>query len=216
MIQTERLLIQPLSDADENEILTIFRDENVQKTYMLPDFQSEEAMKNLFLRLVALSRAENHFVRGIYLENTLIGFLNVPLVEDDVLETDQLAQTVNRCRADITSLLETKSPGIDQGGNSGVESAMALTVYLLGRAEDLGEELVCAHRVVVVDMRDDGLLIERRQGIVYCLHGCHDLRLQVGIVLIGDGIERAKDLALLGPEGGLVLADDDKASYDKE
>ena len=33
-------------------------------------------MKNLFLRLVALSRAENHFVRGIYLENTLIGFLN--------------------------------------------------------------------------------------------------------------------------------------------
>ena len=76
MIQTERLLIQPLSDADENEILTIFRDENVQKTYMLPDFQSEEAMKNLFLRLVALSRAENHFVRGIYLENTLIGFLN--------------------------------------------------------------------------------------------------------------------------------------------
>ena len=49
-------------------------------------------------------------------------------------------------------MLETKSPGIDQGGNSGVESAMALTVYLLGRAEDLGEELVYAHRVVVVDM----------------------------------------------------------------
>ena len=93
---------------------------------------------------------------------------------------------------------------------------MAFAMYLLGRTEDLGEELVNAYRIVVVDVRDDGLLVEGRERIVYGLHGFDNLWLQVGIVLVGNGVECTEYLALLSTEGGSILADDDNASYDKE
>jgi len=43
---------------------------------MLPDFETREDALPLFHRLCDLSRDPGRFVRGIYAENTLIGFLN--------------------------------------------------------------------------------------------------------------------------------------------
>ena len=48
----------------------------VNKTYMLPDFESREAAVNLFNRLMKMSESEDRFVMGISLDRKIIGMIN--------------------------------------------------------------------------------------------------------------------------------------------
>lgn len=70
------LSLKPISACDTEPMLDILTSKEVARTYMLPDFESREAALPLFHRLMDLSRQDSRFVRGIYLEDTLIGFLN--------------------------------------------------------------------------------------------------------------------------------------------
>jgi len=65
-----------ISDAQQETMLELLTSEQIRQTYMLPDFESREAAIPLFRRLCALSREEGRFVRGIYADGTLVGFLN--------------------------------------------------------------------------------------------------------------------------------------------
>ena len=76
MIQTERLTLKPFSEEDAHIIYRIMSDDCVKKTYLVPDFPSEEAGLKLARRLIALSADDAHFIRGIYRNGTLIGFIN--------------------------------------------------------------------------------------------------------------------------------------------
>lgn len=68
--------LAPLSDRDVEQVISILTDDTVKKTYMLPDFPSRVEAEKLFFRLKELSRQEGRYVRGVYLGETLIGFLN--------------------------------------------------------------------------------------------------------------------------------------------
>ena len=48
----------------------------VNKTYMLPDFESLEAARPLFDRLMALSKDDKRYVRAMEAEGEFVGFLN--------------------------------------------------------------------------------------------------------------------------------------------
>ena len=71
-----KITLKPISAGDAEPMLDILTSKDISRTYMLPDFESREAALPLFRRLMDLSRQESRFVRGIYLEDTLIGFLN--------------------------------------------------------------------------------------------------------------------------------------------
>lgn len=86
LIQTNRLKIKPFSDADKEAMIAMFTDEKIKQTYMLPDLETEEAKTKLFARFVKLSHAKDHFVRGIYREEMLVGFLNDTEIKNDVIE----------------------------------------------------------------------------------------------------------------------------------
>lgn len=75
-IKTERLVLRPISDADYPALMVLLRDEQIKKTYMLPDFESDEKCLDLARRLGELSRDESRCVAGIYLGEELIGFVN--------------------------------------------------------------------------------------------------------------------------------------------
>ena len=66
----------PLRAADLETMLDILTNDCVKQTYMLPDFPSREDAVPLFQRLVYLSGDSRRFVRGIYADETLVGFLN--------------------------------------------------------------------------------------------------------------------------------------------
>ena len=80
-----RTKLQRFEKKDAPAAIRICCDDTVKKTYMLPDLTEETAQK-LFDRLYALSLDDNHFVRGLYLDNALIGFINDVEIADGSIE----------------------------------------------------------------------------------------------------------------------------------
>ena len=86
MLITERLVIRAISGDDQEAMIRLFTDDIVKKTYMLPDFQVKEQAIRLFERLRELSFSKERYVRGVYLENNLIGIVNDTGIEGKKLE----------------------------------------------------------------------------------------------------------------------------------
>ena len=75
-----------LRAADLETMLDILTNDCVKQTYMLPDFPSREDAVPLFQKLVGLSGDSRRFVRGIYADETLVGFLNDVEIENGAIE----------------------------------------------------------------------------------------------------------------------------------
>lgn len=75
-IETKRLVIRSIRECDLEASLEIFYNDEVKKTYMLPDFVERAQAEKLFNRLLDYSLSDDHYVRGVYLNDRLIGFLN--------------------------------------------------------------------------------------------------------------------------------------------
>ena len=75
-----------LRAADLETMLDILTNDCVKQTYMLPDFPSREDAVPLFQKLVGLSGDSRRFVRGIYSDETLVGFLNDVEIENGAIE----------------------------------------------------------------------------------------------------------------------------------
>lgn len=85
-IKTRRLEIKPYLDSDEFAMIALLTNQEIKKAFMIPDFQTEEDAKRMFQKLKAFSYSEEHYERGIYLEQAIIGFVNDVAIEDDVIE----------------------------------------------------------------------------------------------------------------------------------
>ena len=73
---SDRLVLKSIEEKDKKDFMKIVKNEQVKKTYMLPDFSSEEEEEKFFKRLHDFSLDNNRFVYGIYSKNKIIGFLN--------------------------------------------------------------------------------------------------------------------------------------------
>ena len=73
---TKRLTVRPFRESDKDAMLEILYDENVKKTYMIPDFKDREAAEKLFYTFMRLSCAADRYVGAICLGDELIGFMN--------------------------------------------------------------------------------------------------------------------------------------------
>ena len=85
-IKTKRLTVGKIKPEDKADVVKILRDDTVKQTYMLPDFEDDEAAEKLFLRLKELSEREDRFVFGVRLGETVIGFINDVEMKDGVVE----------------------------------------------------------------------------------------------------------------------------------
>lgn len=85
IVQTPRLMLRRMTSLDMKEGIRILRDERINKTYMIPDL-TEESAKKLYARFVDLSAKRDRYVRGIYLNNRLVGFINDPEIQESSLE----------------------------------------------------------------------------------------------------------------------------------
>ena len=85
IVKTPRLLLKRITARDVAEGIQIYRDERVNKTYMFPDL-TEEAAKKLHDRISMLSANDSRYVRGIFLENKMVGFINDPEISDTTIE----------------------------------------------------------------------------------------------------------------------------------
>ena len=75
-ITTPRLTLGSIRECDFDELIALMKNEEVGKTYMVPDLPTREAEMKLFTRLCELSESKDRYVYGIFLEERLIGMLN--------------------------------------------------------------------------------------------------------------------------------------------
>ncbi len=80
------VFLRPILESDQERMLDILTSEQVNQTYMLPDFEKREDAEPLFQKLLNMSVSPVLYARAIALEDGLIGFLNQVEVEDGSIE----------------------------------------------------------------------------------------------------------------------------------
>ena len=75
-LHTKRLILKPFCEGDEATVLRIITDERVAKTFMVPEIHSAEEGRKVFDALLKLSNTEGQYLLGIFLKDTLLGFIN--------------------------------------------------------------------------------------------------------------------------------------------
>lgn len=75
-LTTQRLVLKAFSECDRQALIAMFFNEEIKKTYMLPDFENEEQAGALFDKFLTISQAEDRFLYGVYFQDTPIGFIN--------------------------------------------------------------------------------------------------------------------------------------------
>ena len=80
------IFLRSILEESKLELKAMLLSSEIKKTYMIPDFSNEEELEKFANRLIALTNNKDKFVFGIYLKNTLIGFLNEVSKKDDSME----------------------------------------------------------------------------------------------------------------------------------
>ncbi len=86
LLKTQRLEIRPFLPEDRPALAVLLRNDEIKKTYMLPDFADDAALDRMVNVFMNASASDKHFTRGIFLENRLIGFVNDTEIRDDGIE----------------------------------------------------------------------------------------------------------------------------------
>ena len=76
VLKTERLVLKSYSDSDKDKMVEMLCNDEIKETFMIPDFETKEEAESLFFKLKEFSLSDSHFEYGIYLNDSLIGFLN--------------------------------------------------------------------------------------------------------------------------------------------
>ena len=82
----KQITLRPFCPEDQQQILEILTSNQVNKTYMLPDFAKIEDAIPLFNRLMNLSIDASRFVRCIALNDNPVGYLNDVEIQDGSIE----------------------------------------------------------------------------------------------------------------------------------
>ncbi len=82
--KSDRIILRLMTPADIYEGIQILMDKKVNRTYMIPDLTVDGA-KVLFYRLCNQGFG-NRYIRGVYRDNILIGFLNEVETSDSCIE----------------------------------------------------------------------------------------------------------------------------------
>lgn len=85
-ICADSLILRPFADSDEEDVMSILLNDEVKKTYMLPDFKSREEAKGLFKRLQKMSLSDDRFVYAVTLDTKVIGIFNEVEKNGDTIE----------------------------------------------------------------------------------------------------------------------------------
>lgn len=86
MLVTERLMLKPYEDQDEDRMIELLMNEAIKETYIIPDFATREDAVSMFSKLKRYSLSDEHYELGIYRSGKLVGFVNDVSIEPGVIE----------------------------------------------------------------------------------------------------------------------------------
>ena len=112
MIETKRLTIKKIRECDQEACLDLLTNDIVKQTYMLPDFEKREEAISLFQRLQKMSVEDKRYVRGIYLNDYLIGYANEVEIIGNSVELGYLIHPDYHGRGYMTEALTALIPDL--------------------------------------------------------------------------------------------------------
>ncbi len=105
MIKTKRLSIQPFQEADCTGMVNLLCNEEIKKTFMIPDFATKSMAERLFHQFKEWSYEEARYERGIYLGDQLIGFVNTVEAEKSCIELGYVIHPAHHNHGYATEML---------------------------------------------------------------------------------------------------------------
>jgi len=106
-MEKRKISLNTISAADETIMLDILTNNIVKQTYMLPDYECREDAIPLFHRLITLSMDQTRYVRGIYLGDILIGFVNDVEIKNRTIELGYVIHPRYHGNGYMTQVLKT-------------------------------------------------------------------------------------------------------------
>ena len=116
MIKTKRLTIKRISELDQEAALDLLTNHVIKKTYMLPDFEKREDAIPLFQRLQKMSVEDKRYIRGIYLNDYMIGYANEVEVKEKSIEIGYLIHPDFHGKGYMTEALKALIPDLFELG----------------------------------------------------------------------------------------------------
>ena len=106
-MKNQNIFLKPITLESEENMLDILTSDIVNRYYMLPDFTRREDAIPLFQKLINLSMDKKRYVRGIYLEDDLIGFMNDVEVINGSIELGYVIHPAFHGKGYMTKALKT-------------------------------------------------------------------------------------------------------------
>ena len=104
-LKTPRLVLHPLYDENLRDCVEILMNDEVKKTYMLPDFETVMDAGAFFTKLQLLSLNKEHYFYGISYFDELVGFINDVEIKDDTIELGYVINPKHHNRGFATEAL---------------------------------------------------------------------------------------------------------------
>lgn len=105
-IRTRRLIIDVYQDANDSRIKEMLTNDEIKKNFMIPDFKTEEDLNSMVKKLKDYSHSEEHYERGIYLEDELIGFVNEVEMNEHSIELGYVIHPTYQNKGYATEMLQ--------------------------------------------------------------------------------------------------------------
>ena len=121
-ITTNRLILRPYKESDLEQVIRTLRNEEIAKTFVLPEFEDDAAAERLFRKILICSHQEDHFERAICLEDRLIGFLNDVEIKDGTVELGYVIHPDYQNRGFATEALTASIQELFRQGYSGIRA----------------------------------------------------------------------------------------------
>ena len=98
-IKTPRLIIKPITSKDEERLMDILINEEIAKTFMLPEFKNREDSRKLAQKIITNSNINNHenleYGIGFNDEEIEVGYLIHPDYQGKGYATETLKAIIN-------------------------------------------------------------------------------------------------------------------------
>ena len=85
-IQTNRLVLKEITENDFSSLFDLLTNEEVKKTYLVPDFKGKEDFSRMFNHLKNLSQKTDSKTFGVFLNEELIGLFHEVAVTGSSIE----------------------------------------------------------------------------------------------------------------------------------
>ena len=121
-IQTARLCLRAISDCDRDHLIALLTNHEVRKTFMVPELKATSEQMQMFEVLKEMSHSAEHFVRGIYLHDDLIGFLNDVEIDGKEIEIGYVIHPSKKNQGYMTEALNAAIPAMFDAGYSVVRA----------------------------------------------------------------------------------------------